>query len=198
MAVPAMLVVAVVLLGATIAVADEPKTGFFDLYGGLISLPESDIPDWKFASDVRATVGARTGMWLNEHWAVTLRGWHFQTDAKQRESSPSDLAFLGVSLELLGRWQLDRRWAVYGSLGPAMAITTLDLQRADGHTEDDARSIAPGLSFGAGVEAHLVGRFSAFTEIHGALVYPSFRFPNGTISPRLLPVEAVVGVRLGF
>lgn len=193
----ALMVAAVVLLGASIAAAEERPRGFFDLYGGPTGLVESDVPGWKFA-DVTATVGGRTGLWLNEHWAVTVRAWYFQTDAKQRESSPSDLAFLGVSLELLGRWQLDPRWAVYGSLGPAMAITTLDLQRADRSVEDDTRSIAPGVSFGAGVEAHLVGRLSAFTEVHGAVVYPSFRFPDRTISPRLLPLDAIVGVRLGF
>ena len=79
-----------------------------------------------------------------------------------------------------------------------MAITTLDLQRSDSRIEDDARSIAPGVSAGGGVEAHLVGRLSAFSEVHSSLFYPSFDFPGRTISPRLLSVNGLIGIRVGF
>jgi hypothetical protein len=187
----------IIVLATSIAMADERRSGFFDIYGGPTVLLESDVPGWKFA-DVKTTAGARTGLWINDNWAVTLRVWYFQTDAKQRESSPSDLAFIGLSLELLGRWQLDRRWAIYGALGPAMAINTLDVQRIDQITEDDARSLAPGVSAAAGLEAHILGRFSAFTEVHGGLVYPSFGFSHRTVSPRLLHLDGVLGVRVAF
>lgn len=186
-----------IVLMASVAVANEREWGFFDVYGGPAGLLESDVPDWKFGH-VATTVGARAGVWITDTWAVTFRGWYFQTDATQRESSPSDLAFLGMSLELLGRWQLDRRWALYGSLGPALAITTLDLQRADRSFEDDARSIAPGVSAGAGIEARLVGRFRGFAELHGSLVYPSLHFSDRTISPRLLNLDGLLGLRIGF
>lgn len=192
-----ILITSAIVLMANVAIAEEPGRGFFDVYGGPAGLLESDVPGWKFA-DVTATVGARAGIWITDTWAVTFRGWYFQTDAKQRESSPSDLAFLGMSLELLGRWQFDRRWAMYGSLGPAMAITTLDLQRPDRSFEDEARNIAPGVSAGAGIEAQLVGRLSAFGEIHGSLVYQSLHFSHRTISPRLLNLDGVLGLRVGF
>jgi len=180
-----------------VAAAEERRTGFFDLYGGPTGLLESDVPHWKFA-DVTASVGARAGLWFHEHWAVSFRTWYFQTDVKQRETSPSDLAFLGLSFEILGRWPLTPRWALYGSLGPALVINTLDLQRSDRAGEDDARSLSPGVSAGAGIEANIVGPLSAFSELHSGLAYPSFRFSDRTISPRLLHLDAVVGVRVGF
>ena len=193
-----LVVASITLLAANIARAEERKTGFFDLYGGPSGLLEADVPDWKFAAQ-SATGGARAGLWINDKWAVTLRTWYVETDAKQRQSSPSDLALLGVSLELLGKWQVNPRWGLYGSLGPAMAVSTLDVQRIGRPgQEDDARSVAPGASAGVGAEVHLLGPFIAFAEFHGSLVYPSFKFPDRTITPRLLHTNGLLGVRLSF
>jgi outer membrane protein with beta-barrel domain len=195
------LVATLVTLGLTLlasaAMAEERTNGFFDVYAGLAVLPESDVPDWTFA-DVLPTLGARAGISFNDTWAVALRTWYFQSDAKEEQTTASDLAVLGLSLELLGRWQLDRRWATYAFLGPAMAVTTLDRQRRNSRTEDDARSVAPGASAGVGVDAHLVGRLSAFSEVHGSLFYPSFHFPDRTITPRLLNFNWLIGLRMGF
>jgi hypothetical protein len=110
------------------------------------------------------------------------------------------LAFLGVSLEVLGRWRLDRRWTVYGSLGPVMAITTLDLERNVGGrlVEEDARSIAPGASAALGVEARVLPRLRGFAEIQSSIVYPSLQFSDRTLSPRLLNLYGLVGARIPF
>jgi hypothetical protein len=77
---------------------------------------------------------------------------------------------------------------VYGSLGPVMAINTLDLERnVQGRLiEEDARSIAPGASAALGVEARVLPRLRGFAEIHSSIVYPSFQFSDRTLSPRLL------------
>jgi hypothetical protein len=186
-----------VALMSNVAMADEHRNGFFDLYGGLTGLLESDVPGWTF-EDLTPTVGARAGIRVNNTWGVAVRTWYFQADVKERDSSPSDLAVLGISLELLGRWQLDRRWAIYSSLGPAMGVATLDFARANRRSADDARSLAPGVSAAVGIEVHLVGRVSAFSEAHGSLFYPSFHFADQTISPRLLSFSGVLGVRIGF
>ena len=101
-----IMTVAVALL-ASAAMAEERRRGFFDVYGGAVGLPESDVPGWRFA-DVTETIGARAGVSINDTWTVALRTWYFQSDARERQSSASDLTVLGLSVELLGRWQLDR------------------------------------------------------------------------------------------
>jgi hypothetical protein len=191
--------VALVLLTAGVAAAEERERGFFDAYTGLVGLFESDRPEWKFA-DSSTVIGGRVGVWMNDAWGLSLRTWYFKTDAKEEMTSPSDLAFLGVSLELVGRWRLDERWAVYASIGPVMAITTLDLQRnVRGRLiEDDARSIAPGASAALGVEARVLPRLRGFAEIQNSLVYPSLQFSDRTISPRLWNLYGLVGARIPF
>jgi outer membrane protein with beta-barrel domain len=189
-----------VLLTSGVAVAAEVERGFFDVYGGVMGLFESDVPGSKFA-DSSPTLGGRIGVWIGDSWGLTLRTWYFQTDAKLATStSPSDLAFLGVSVEVVARWPLDDRWTVYGSLGPAMAVNTLDAQRSvDGRTiEEDSRSIAPGVSGAVGVEARLLPRLRAFAETQGSLVYPSFRFADRRLSPQLLNAYGLVGLRIPF
>jgi hypothetical protein len=191
---------AFVLLTTGVAVAADGEHGFFDLYGGVLNLFESDVPGSKFA-DSSATIGGRIGVWLGDNWGLTLRTWYFQTDVKLlRSTSPSDLAFLGVSLEVVGRWSLDDRWAVYGSLGPAMAVNTLDIQHIvqGQRIEEDSRSVAPGVSGAVGVEARLLRRLSAFAETQGSLVYPSFRFADQRLSPSLLNIYGLVGLRIPF
>lgn len=126
------------------AAAEQPEQAFVDLYGGFLHLFESDVPDWKLKDDT-PVVGGRVGVWIGRNWGLTFRTWYFQTDAKLDNASPSDLAFLGLSLELIGRWYLAQHWALYGTLGPMVAVTSLDRQR-DSVTgiEDDSRSVAPG------------------------------------------------------
>lgn len=194
-----VIAVVFVLLAAGFAAAEERERGFFDAYTGLVGLFESDRPDWKFA-DSSSVIGGRVGVWMHASWGLSLRTWYFKTDAKEEMTSPSDLAFLGVSLELLGRWRLDERWAVYGSLGPAMAITTLDLERNVGGRliEEDARSIAPGASAALGIEARALPRLRGFAEIQSSIVYPSLQFSDRTMSPRLWNLYGLVGVRIPF
>lgn len=191
---------AVVILTSGVAAAADTEHGFFDVYGGLLNLFESDVPDAHF-EDSSPTVGARIGVWLGDNWGLAFRTWYFQTDVKLlRSTSPSDLAFLGISLEVVGRWRLDDRWALYGALGPAMAVNTLDSQRIvqAQKIEEDSRSIAPGVSGAVGIEARLLPRLSAFAETQGSLVYPSFRFKDQTLSPRLLNVYGLIGLRIPF
>jgi hypothetical protein len=146
-------------------------------------------------------VGARAGVWLGERWALTFRAWYFQTDAKLMSStSPSALAFLGLSLEVLARWPLQDGWAVYGALGPAMAVATLDIERImqERKTEEDSRSVAPGLSGAVGVEKRLWPWLSALGEVQGSLVYPYFSFTDRRMTPRLLNLYGLVGARVPF
>jgi hypothetical protein len=90
-----------------VSAAQDVERGFVDVYVGVTRLFESDVPTWTFADDARAVGGARFGVWLGPNWGLTLRTWYHETDAKEEGGlSPSDLAFLGVSLELLGRWPL--------------------------------------------------------------------------------------------
>jgi len=181
------------------AAGETQEHGFVDFYGGGVRLFEADVPGSSFA-DVTPTVGTRAGVWLGPNWGLTFRVWYFQTDAKLLgSSSPSDLAFLGLSLELLARWQLTGRWAVYGTGGPVIAVTSLDRQRDPAsRIEDDARSVAPGVSAALGSEVRVFRQLRAFIEIHGAVAYPEFRFPSGTIVPRLGTLHALAGLRLGF
>src|SRR5687767_11795744 len=84
--------------------------------------------------------------------AMTARAFHPRrelvlTDAKLAKStSESDLLLLGLSVEVVARWPIDDRGTVYASLGPAMAIGTLDTQRIiqAQPVEEDDRSISPG------------------------------------------------------
>jgi hypothetical protein len=180
------------------AAAEQPEQAFVDLYGGFVHLFESDVPDWKLEDDT-PTVGGRIGVWIGRNWGLTFRTWYFQTDAKLDNASPSDLAFLGLSLELIGQWSLTERWGLYGTLGPMVAVTSLDRQR-DSVTriEDDSRSVAPGGSLSIGTEIHVFKRLRAFAEVQGSLVYPEFDFPGRRSSPRLLTVYGLTGLRLGF
>lgn len=190
----------VVMLTAGSAVAQERERGFVDLYYGMTKLFESDVSNWKF-EDERGVAGLRAGMWINDTntMALTLRTWYFQTDAKEQRSGPSDLAFLGVSLELLMRWKLSDRRAIYGTLGPAMAVTTLDVAPALRGIEDDARSVAPGASSSVGVEVRVLSSLRAFAEMQGSLVYPAFEFfDDRTVSPRLMNLYGLVGLRMPF
>jgi hypothetical protein len=192
----------VVMLTAASAVAQEPERGFFDLYYGMTKLFESDVTNWKF-EDERGVAGLRAGMWLNDTntLALTLRTWYFQTDAKEQRSGPSDLAFLGVSLELLMRWKMSERWAIYGTLGPMMAVTTLDVSPVLTGTQEDSRDLAPGATASVGVEVGVFWRLRAFAEMQGSLVYPSFDFSDrsiGRISPRFLNLYGLAGLRLPF
>jgi Outer membrane protein beta-barrel domain len=183
-----------------VSAAQDVEHGFVDVYVGVTRLFESDVPTWKFADDARAVGGARFGVWLGQNWGVTLRTWYHQTDAREEGGlSPSDLAFLGLSLELLGRWPLGDRWALYGSLGPALVVNTLDRQidPATGQ-EDDARSVAVGASGAVGVEFRILKRLRAFGEVQSSLVYPSFEFRDQTITPRLINLNGLAGIRFGF
>jgi hypothetical protein len=180
------------------AAAEEPEQAFVDLYGGFLHLFESDVPGWKLEDDT-PTVGGRVGVWIGTNWGLTFRTWYFQTDAKLDTASPSDLAFLGLSLELIGRWSLTERWGLYGTLGPMVAVTSLDRQRDPvTRIEDDSRSVAPGGSLSIGTEIRLFKRLRAFAEVQGSLVYPEFDFPGRRSSPRLLTVHGLTGLRLGF
>ena len=201
MRLPTMVVTIAALLMATgtpmwpsEAAAEEREQGFFDLYGGFLHLFESDVRGWKL-EDNSATVGGRVGIWIGKNWGLTFRTWYFQTDAKLDNASPSDLAFLGLSLELIGRWSLTEQWALYGTLGPMVAVTSLDLQRDH---EDDSRSLAPGGSLSIGTEIRVFKRLRVFAEVQGSLVYPEFDFPGRRSSPRLLTVYGLTGLRLGF
>lgn len=193
-------VAALALLLPAPAGAGERGRGFVDAYGGVAGLLESDVPDARFA-DAVPVVGGRVGVWLGDRIGLAFRTWYFQSDAKlERSTSPSDLAFLGLSLEALARWPLDERWSVYGSLGPAVAVTTLDFQRIVGGqpVEEDARSVAPGVSAGLGVEARVLPFLAVFAETHASLVYPSFHFSDQRLAPRLLNLYGLVGVRVPF
>ncbi len=188
------------LLTVTPAMAEERERGFVDLYGGGLRLVESDVPDWQFRDTV-GTAGARIGVWLAEPWGLTFRTWYFQSDAREEPSGlPSDLAFLGLSLELLARWRLGDRWTFYGSLGPALAVTTLDrAQLVDGAVRDeDDRSLAPGATGSLGIEARLVGPLRAFVEGQASVVYPEFEFRDRTLTPVLVNLYGLAGVRLAF
>ena len=188
---------ALVVLMSSVAVAADGQRGFFDVYGGVLYLFESDVPRSTFADD-QATVGGRVGVWLSDNWGVAFRAWYFQTDANVlSRGSPSDLAFLGLSIEVVGRWSIQDRWAMYSSLGPAMAISTLD-RPIQGRGEEDSRSISPGVSGAVGIEARLLRQLSAFAETQGSLVYPSFRYSDQRVSPRLLNVYGLVGLRIPF
>jgi hypothetical protein len=178
--------------------AAQPERGFFDLYGGYLYLYESDVPGWKIEND-SPTVGGRVGVWIGTNWGLAFRTWYFQTDAKLRDASPSDLAFLGLSLELMGRWVINHDWALYGTLGPMVAVTTLDRQRDPAtRKEDDSRSVAPGGSLSIGAEIRVFKSLRAFAELQGTLVYPEFHFRGQTSSPRLLTTYGLTGLRLGF
>ena len=194
----ALLTVTGTPIGLSEAAAEGPEQGFFDVYGGFLHLFESDVPGWKL-EDNSPTVGGRVGAWIGKNWGLTFRAWYFQTDAKLDNASPSDLAFLGLSLELMGRWSLAEHWALYGTLGPMVAVTSLDRQR-DRVTgiEDDSRSVAPGGSLSVGTEIRVFKRLRAFAEVQGSLVYPEFDFPGRRNSPRLLSVYGLTGLRLGF
>jgi hypothetical protein len=181
-----------------VVAAAEHERGFVDVYLGVTRLLESDVPQWSFA-DTRGLAGARFGFWLGENWGLTFRTWYFQSDATQPGVSPSDLAFLGLSLELIARWPLGKHWFVYGSLGPAVAVTTLDVQLDPAtRKEDDARSLALGVSGGLGVEFRLFKHLGAFAELQSSLVYPSFDLPDRTISPSLLNLYGLAGIRVVF
>lgn len=179
--------------------AQGQERGFVDLYGGATRLFEADVPTWQFA-DTAPVIGARVGVWLGQNWGMTLRTWYFQTDAKEEGGlSPSDLAFLGVSLELLGRWSLGERWALYGSLGPSLAVNTLDVQLDPAtRREDDARSVAVGASGAVGLEFRILTSLRAFVEAQTSFVFPSFELRDRTISPRLLNVYGLTGIRVTF
>ena len=101
----ALVVAAGAPMWPTEAAAERPEQVFFDVYGGFLHLFESDVPDWKL-EDHSATVGGRVGVWIDRNWGLTFRTWYFQTDAKLDNASASDLAFLGLSLELIGRWSV--------------------------------------------------------------------------------------------
>src|SRR5688572_22478830 len=61
------------LLWASAAGAQERERAFFDLYGGVTRVFESDVAGWKFA-DFTPTVGARFGAWLGDTpLALTFR-----------------------------------------------------------------------------------------------------------------------------
>jgi hypothetical protein len=197
-AVLALVVAAGTPMWPTEAAAEQPEHGFLDVYGGFLHLFESDVPDWKLEDD-SPTVGGRVGVWIAKNWGPIFRAWYFQTDAELDTASPSDLAFLGLSLELLGRWSLTEHWALYGTLGPMVAVTTLDRQRSSvTRVEDDSRSVAPGGSLSIGTEIRVLKGLRAFAEVQGSLVYPEFNFPARTSSARLLTVYGLTGLRLGF
>ena len=197
---PVACAVGLVLLTSAFAVAADRQRGFVDVYGGGLYLFESDVPGSTFENP-GGTIGGRIGVWVNDNWGVALRAWYFQTDASlARSTSESDLVFLGLSVEVVGRWPIDDRWTVYGSLGPAMAINTLDTQRIvqAQPVEEDARSISPGVSGALGIETRLLRHLSAFAETQGSLVYPSFRFSDQRIAPELLNIYGLVGLRIPF
>jgi hypothetical protein len=199
------LATAILLLGMValslrpgVVAAAEQERAFVDVYLGITRLRESDVPQWTFA-DTKGLAGARFGFWLGENWGLTFRTWYFQSDATQPNVSPSDLAFLGLSLELIARWPLGEHWFVYGSLGPAVAVTTLDAQLDPAtRKEADARSLAVGVSGGLGVEFRFLKYLGAFAELQSSLVYPSFDLPDRTISPRLLNLYGLAGIRVVF
>lgn len=191
-----MLLVAL-LVSASAAAGAEPERGFVDVYGGIVRLFESDVPQADFA-DTAATGGLRVGVWLGPRWGLTLRTWYYETDAKIGDSGPSDLALLGIAVEALARWPLDDRWAVYASLGPMLGVSTLDIEPAGRKEEEDARSVAPGVSAGLGVEARLLAHLRLFAEVHGSAAYPWFRFSDHRLAPRLLNVYGLFGFRVPF
>jgi hypothetical protein len=190
----ALLAAAVVVSGAQAA---EPERFFIDLYGGVARVEDSDVPDWYFADTV-GTVGARAGWWIGTDWGVALRTWFFQSDAKQESLTASDLALLGFSVEAMARWRFHDRLAVYGSLGPVLAVATLDVKESPTQPEDDDRSLAPGLSAAVGFEVKLFERLRLFAETQMSLIYAEFEFPNRSITPRLLNFYGLFGVRIPF
>ena len=197
MRLPVLIAALFVLLQSHVGDAKERERGFIDVYGGGLYLFESDVPGSTFADD-GGTIGGRLGVWVNGNWGVAFRAWYFQTDANVlTRGSPSDLAFLGMSIEVVVRWPIDDRWVVYGSLGPAMAINTLD-RTIPGSGDEDSRSISPGVSAALGIEARLLRHLSAFAETQGSLVYPSFRFSDRRLAPELLNVYGLVGLRIPF
>ena len=143
-----VLIVALVSVGfVSVAFAQDQGHGFADLYFGGTHLFKSDVPTWEF-NDTEPVGGARVGFWLGRNWGLTLRGWYYQTDAKEEGGlSTGNLDFIGVALELLARWPLSDRWALYGTLGPALAVATLDRQiDPTVRGKEDARSVAAGVS----------------------------------------------------
>jgi hypothetical protein len=183
----------------TASAHEDRERGFADLYFGGTHLFKSDVPTWEF-NDTESVVGGRVGFWLGQHWGLTFRAWYFQTDAKEEGSlSGSDLSFVGMALELLARWPVSDRWALYGSLGPAFAVTRLDRQIDPAvRNKEDARSVAVGASGSVGVEYGIVKELRGFAEVQSSLMYPSFEFSDRTITPRLLNVYGLVGVRFAF
>jgi hypothetical protein len=192
-------VVLLLLLPAGAAAAEKRERGFVDLYLGVTRLFESDvsseqdhtIPGWDF-DDTAPVGGVRVGVWFHENWALTFRTWYQQTDAKEERSSPSDLGYLGLALEVLARWPFTERWAVYGTLGPMLAVTTLDL------VGDDDRSVAPGASSAVGLEFTFLRYLRGFAEAQFSLVYPEFDLGGRHITPRLFNTYGVLGVRVPF
>jgi hypothetical protein len=184
------------LLWTASAGAEEPQRWFVDIYGGVAKTQESDVEGWNF-NDAKATVGGRGGFWFTRHWALTFRTWYFQTDADQELRSPSDLHLLGFSLEVLGRWQFHERVGLYGSLGPMVAATRLDMQNTSGHDEVD-RTVSPGVSGAVGVEVRLLKHLGAFAEAQSSLTYPSFEFSTQDLSPRVWNIYGLGGVRILF
>jgi hypothetical protein len=187
---------AVVVLWSGVAAAEERERGFIDLYGGLARVLESDAPGWQF-SDLTNMVGVRAGVWIGPNWGLALRLWYQESDAKQFQIPASDLATLAGSLEVHARWRFDERWAVYASFGPALAVTTLDIELVP-RLEDDARSVAAGMSGGVGLEARIWKRLRAFVEFQTSVLYPSFEFRDRTVTPRILTLHGLVGVRMPF
>jgi hypothetical protein len=103
-----------------------------------------------------------------------------------------------VALELLARWPVRDRWALYGSLGPALAVTALDRQiDPTMRKKEEAHCVAVGAS-GSGGEYGIVKQRRAFAEVQSSLMYSSFEFSGRTITPRLLNVGGLVGVRFAF
>jgi hypothetical protein len=81
-----------------------------------------------------------------------------------------------------------------------VAITTLDLEERIGDLkrEQDAHSVSPGASAAVGIEAHVYGPLRAFAESQFTFVKPGFGFPGRDISPELLTLYGLLGVRVGF
>jgi hypothetical protein len=177
----------IVLLSAASTHAEQ---GFLDVFVGGVRLFESDIPDGIF-SDAVTGVGARAGVWLGRHWGLALRGWYQTTDVRIERHQPSDLAVVGLALEVFARWPLTSALSLYGAFGPALLIATLDLD------QEDARSLAPGVTVALGIERAL-GPVRLFIESQLVLAYPSFEYRDRTITPQLFEYLGVVGLRVPF
>jgi hypothetical protein len=78
-------------------------------------------------------------------------------------------------------------------------VNTLDkqIESATGK-EDDTRSVAAGASGAVGIEFRILKRLRAFGEVQSSLVYPSFEFRDQTITPRLVHLNGLAGIRLAF